>query len=146
MRGRPWYVVLTVPVSHGRGHNHDRQADGRRQDPVTDVDDLGVSRRAEVERLDGMADGDVTVHTHGGEREDAGEHVVVVDGEHHLAELLTKGPGAHQEVDALKGQRAGGQGICQGQVEDIDVGGCFHFRVSGMERSLRPRGRHSGLW
>ena len=130
----------------GGGHEHDGQADGRGQDPVTDVDDLGVARRPEVQRLDGVAHGDVAVDAHGGEREDGREHVVVVDGQHHLAQHVAEGPGAHQVVDALEGQRTGGQGVRQGQVEDVDVGGGLHLGVSGVtEGGGRGEGGRGGV-
>lgn len=60
-------------------------------------------RRPEVQRFDGMTHSDVAVDAHGGEREDGGEHVVVVDGHRHLAQHVAKGPGPHQVVDALEG-------------------------------------------
>lgn len=94
-------VMLTSDGSGG--HEHYGQPDGRGEDPVADVDDLGVSRRSEVERFHRVAHSDVSVDAHGGEREDGGEHVVVVDGHHHLAQYVSKRPGAHQVVDALEG-------------------------------------------
>lgn len=120
-------------VEHCGGHDHHGQADSRRQDPDTDVDDLGVVRSTEVQGFDRVADGDVTVHAHGGQGEDAGEHVVVVNGHDNLAQQLAKGPGPHQVVDVLEREGACGQGISQGQVEDVDVGGCLHFGVPGNE-------------
>lgn len=59
-------------------------------------------RRPEVQRFDWVAHGDVAVDAHGGEREDRGEHVVVVDGHHHLAQHVPERPGPHQVVDALE--------------------------------------------
>lgn len=47
---------------------------------------------ADVQCLDGMTDGNIAVHTHHGEGEGAGEHVVVVDGDCDLAESVSKGP------------------------------------------------------
>lgn len=76
-----------------------------------------------------MAHSDVAVDAHGGEGEDGGEHVVVVNGQHHLAQQVTKWPGPHQVVDALERERAGDQCIRQSKVEDVDVGGCLHFCV-----------------
>lgn len=114
----------------GGGHEHDGQPDGRGEDPVADVDYLGVVRRPEVQCFDRMAHSDVAVDAHGGEREDRDEHVVVVDGHHHLAQNVPKGPGPHQVVDALERQRAGDQGVGEGEVEDVDVCGSLHFCVS----------------
>lgn len=115
--------LLTPGTSHS--HDHDGYANTRGQDPDADVDQLGLGRCAEVQGLDRVADGNIAVDAHHGEREDAGEHIVVVNGEHSLAEQFPKGPCLHQVLGALEGQRAGGQCICQGQVEDVDVGGCL---------------------
>lgn len=117
----------------GGGHEHDRQSDGRGENPVADIDYLGVMRCPEVQRFDWMAHSDIAVNTHGGECEDRGEHVVVVDGHHHLAQHVPKGPGPHQVVDALEWQRTGDQGVGQGKVEDVDVSGSLHFRVSAQK-------------
>ena len=78
-----------------------------------------------------MTNSDVAVHAHHGEREDAGEHVVVVDADDHFAQQLPEGPRAHQVLGALEGERAGGQGIGESQVEDVDVGGRLHLGVPG---------------
>lgn len=94
---------MRVLTSDGSGgHEHDRQPDGRGENPVADVDNFGVTRRPEVQRLDWVAHSDVAVDAHGGEREDGREHVVVVDGHHHLAQHVPKRPGPHQVVDALE--------------------------------------------
>lgn len=110
-------------------HEHDRQSDGRGENPVADVHYFGVMRCPKVQGFDWVAHSDVAVDAHCGEREDRGEHVVVVDGHHHLAQHVTKRPGPHQVVDALERQRAGDQGVRQSEVEDVDVGGCLHFGV-----------------
>lgn len=94
--------VCKLTCDSGGGHEHDRQSDGRGQNPVADVDYLGVVRCPEVQSLDWMAHGHIAIDTHGGECEDGGEHVVVVDGQHHLAKHVPKGPGPHQVVDALE--------------------------------------------
>lgn len=111
------------------GQERHRESNGRGENPVADVDDLGVPRRPEVQRLDRVAHGDVAVDAHGGESEDGDKHVVVVDGHHHFAQNVPERPGAHQVVDALEGKRAGDQGVCKGQAEDVDVGGCLHLSV-----------------
>lgn len=113
----------------GGRHEHDGKSDGRGQNPVADVDYFSVVRRPEVQCFDRMADGHVAVHAHGGQREDGGEHVVVVDGHHYLAKHITKGPRSHQVVDALERKRAGDQGVGQGQVKNVDVCGSLHFGV-----------------
>lgn len=84
------------------GHKHYRQPDGRGENPVADVDDLGVTRCPEVQRFDWVAHSNVAINAHGGERKDRGEHVVVVNGHHHLAQYVSKRPGPHQVVDALE--------------------------------------------
>lgn len=117
-------------------HEHDRQTDGGGQNPVADVDNLGIARRPEVQRFHRVANSDVAVDAHGCESEDGGEHVVVVDGHHHLAEQVPKWPRPHQVVDALERQGAGDQGICQSEVEDVDVCGCLHFGVPVAESSI----------
>ena len=94
-------------VGNSSGHEHDRQADGGGQDPVTHVDNLSIAWRAEVQRLHGMADGNVAIDAHGGQGEDACEHVVVVDGDDNLTQHILKRPAAHEKVDTLEGQRGG---------------------------------------
>ena len=76
-----------------------------------------------------MADCDVAIHAHGAEGEYAGEHVVVVYGDHNLAQDGSKWPCSHQVIDTLERQGTGCQGICQSKVENIDVGGSLHFGV-----------------
>lgn len=75
----------------------------------------------------------VAVHAHHGQGEDAGEHVIVIDGDENFACYLAKRPGAEQVVGALEGHGGGDQRVGHGQVKDVDVGGCFHFCVSGGE-------------
>ena len=133
------FVCLSVWIltsDSGGGHEHDWQSDGRGENPVADVDYLGVVRRPEVQCFDRVTHGDVAVDAHGGEREDRGEHVVVVDGHHHLAQRVAERPGPHQVVDALERQRAGDQGIGESEVEDVDVGGRLHFSVSAQEAQI----------
>lgn len=77
-----------------------------------------------------MAHGHVAVHAHHGQGEDAGEHVVVIDGDEDFARHLAKRPGAEQVVGALEGHGGGDQSVGHSQVEDVDVGGCFHLGVS----------------
>lgn len=95
----------------GNSHDHHRHCDGGGEDPDAHVDELGFGGRAEVQRPDWMADGDVAVHAHHGEREDAGEHVVVVDGDDHFAQHLPEGPRAHQVLGTLEWEGAGGEGV-----------------------------------
>lgn len=118
---------LTAGMSHS--HDHDGYTNTRGQDPDANVDQLGLGGCAEVQSLDRVADGDIAVDTHHGKCENAGEHIVVVNGKHSLAEQFPKGPRLQQVLGALEGQRTGGQCICQGQVEDVDVGGRLHLSV-----------------
>ena len=101
-------TLTFVPHRDGYSHDHDGHSNSRGEDPDADIDDLCLGGGAEVQRLHWVAHGDVPVHTHHCEGEDAGEHVVVVDGDDQLAEQLSKGPGVHQVFRTLKGQRAGG--------------------------------------
>lgn len=82
-----------------------------------------------------MTDGDVAINTHHGKCEDAGEHIVVVYSDDHFAQRIAEGPRAQHVLGALEGEGDGGQGISQGEVEDVDVGGRLHFGVpSGRQR------------
>lgn len=76
-----------------------------------------------------MAHRHVAIHTHHGESEDAGEHVVVVDGDEHLANHLTEGPCVQQVVGALEGHRGGDEGVGERQIENVNVGGRLHLCV-----------------
>ena len=117
-------------IGLGAAKYHGGDAGGRRQHPDDHIDDLGLDGRAKVQGLDGVAHGHVTVDTHHGQREDAGEHVVVIDGDEDFARHLAERPGAEQVVGALKGHSGGDESVSHGQVEDVDVGGCFHLGVS----------------
>lgn len=86
----------------GGGHEHNGQPNGRGEYPVADIDNLGVTGCPEVQCFDWVAHSDIAVDAHSGEREDRGEHVVIVDGHHHLAQHVPEGPGPHQVVDALE--------------------------------------------
>lgn len=121
--------TLTLPVFCSC-HEHDRQTNGRREEPVADIDNFGISGGTEIQSLDRVADRNVAVHAHGAEGEYAGEHVVVIYRDDDLAEDGSEGPRSHQVVDTLKGQCAGCQGICQSKVEDVDVGGSLHLGIS----------------
>lgn len=79
----------------GDSHDHDGHSNDRGEDPDADIDDLGFRWSTEIQSLDWMADGYIAVHTHHGEGEDAGEHVIVVNGEDNLAEHFPKRPGLH---------------------------------------------------
>lgn len=58
-------------------------------------------RRPHVQRFDRVTDGHVSVHTHDGQREGAGEHVVVVDGHHRLAQDVPERPEPQEHVGTL---------------------------------------------
>lgn len=127
----PTIVCLSAPK------NHCRDPSSRGQHPDEDVDDLSFLRCPEVQGLDGVADGHIAVHTHHGQGEDTSKHVIVVDGDEHFTHYLSKWPGVHQIICALKGHGGGYQGICNSQVEDVDVCGGFHFSVS-VGKSIEP--------
>lgn len=103
----------------------------RRQDPDAHVDHLGFDRSAEVQGLHRVAHGHVAIHAHHGEGEDAGEHVVVVDGDDHFAQHLPEGPRAHQVLGTLEWEGAGGESVGESQVEYVDVGGGLQLDVPG---------------
>lgn len=124
---------LSLTPGLGHCHDHDGDPDTRSQDPDAYINELGLGRRPEVQGLDRMADGNVAVHTHHRERENAGEHVVVVDGEHGFTQQFSERPRFHQVLGALEGQRAGGQRVGQGQIEDVDVGGGLQLGVPWKE-------------
>lgn len=126
------YTVSFIPtiVRLSASKNHCRNPSSRGQHPDEDVDDLSLHRCPEVQGLDGMADGHISVHTHHGQSEDTGEHVVVVNGDENLTHHLSERPGVQQVICALKGHGGGYQSICDSQVENVDVGGGFHFSVS----------------
>lgn len=86
--------ALTMPVLCCC-HEHYRQTNGRREDPVADIDNFGIAGSTEIQGLDGMADCDVAIDTHGTEGKDAGEHIIVIYGDYNLAEDGSKWPCAH---------------------------------------------------
>lgn len=78
-----------------------------------------------------MAHSNVAVHAHHSEGKDAGEHVVVINGNDSFAQELPEWPRAHQVLGTLEGEGAGGQSVGQSQVEDVNVGGSLHLGVPG---------------
>lgn len=121
---------MSTIVGLSTSKDHSRDASSRGQNPDEDVDDFGFDGCAEIQGLNRVTHGHISVHAHHGEREDAGEHVVVVNGDEDLADHLSKGPRVEQIVCTLKGHGGGHQGIGYCQVEDVDIGGCFHLSVS----------------
>lgn len=101
-----------------------------RQEPNTDVDNLCFQRCAEIQSFHGVTHSNIAVHTHHGQGEYAGKHVVVVYGNDNFAQNISKRPRIHQVDSTLKGHGGSNQGICQGQVKYVDVGCCLHLRVS----------------
>lgn len=81
-----------------------------------------------------MAYGHVAINAHHGQGEDAGEHVVVINGDEDFASHFSKWPRVEQVVGALEGHGGGDQSISHSQVKDVDIGGCFHFGVSRKKR------------
>lgn len=63
---------------------------------------LGLVRSPHVQRFDRVADGHVPVHAHHRQGEGAGEHVIVVDGHHCLAQSFPEWPEAQEHVCALE--------------------------------------------
>lgn len=63
---------------------------------------LGLVRSPHVQRFDRVADGHVPVHAHHCQGEGAGEHVVVVDRHHRLAQSVPEWPEAQEHVGALE--------------------------------------------
>lgn len=95
-------TALTFP-DFGASKDYCRDANRGRQQPDADIDDLCLQGRAEVQSLHGVAHGNVAVHTHHGQGEDAGEHVVVINGNYYLAQHIPKRPGIHQVDRTLEG-------------------------------------------
>lgn len=123
-------VLLTVVLILCRSHHHGWDAEDRSQSPDANIDHLGLVGCADVQGFDGVADGNVAVHTHHGQREGAGEHVVVVDGDGNLAQDISKGPEAQECVCSLEGQGHQAQGVSQSEVKDVNVGSCLHLGES----------------
>lgn len=109
----------------------DKGRDPRRrgQDPDAHVDHLRFERGAEVQGLHRVANGHVAVHAHHREGEDADEHVVVVNGDEDLAHHLAEGPSVQHVVGALEGHGGGDKGVGEGQVKNVNIGGCLHLCV-----------------
>lgn len=103
--------VLSTIVGLGASKDHSRDASSGGQNPDEDVDDLGFDGCTEIQRLDRVTHGHVAVNAHHGESEDAGEHVVVVNGDEDLADHLSKGPRVEQVICALKGHGGGHEGV-----------------------------------
>lgn len=59
-------------------------------------------RSPHVQRFDRVADSHVPVHAHHCQGEGAGEHVVVVDRHHRLAQSVPEWPEAQEHVRALE--------------------------------------------
>lgn len=66
---------------------------------------LGLVRSPHVQRFDRVANGHVPVHAHHRQGEGAGEHVVVVDGHHRLAQGVSEWPEAQEHICALETSR-----------------------------------------
>lgn len=99
---------LTIIIDFCHSHDHNGHPDGGGHHPDENVDDFGFYWRPELQGPHRVAHGNVAVHAHHGEGEDAREHVVVIDGDNELAQDLPKRPGVHKVLGALEGQRAGG--------------------------------------
>lgn len=66
---------------------------------------LCLVRSPHVQRFDRVAHSHVPVHAHHRQCEGAGEHVVVVDGHHHLAQSVPERPEAQIQISALETSR-----------------------------------------
>lgn len=87
--------------------DHGGDTSSRGQHPDDHVDHFGFERRAKIQGLNGVTHSHVAIHAHHGQREDAGEHVVVIDGDEDLARHFTERPRAQQIVRALEGHGGG---------------------------------------
>lgn len=116
------------------------------EDPDAHVDHLGFNRRAEVQGFHRVAHSHVSIHAHHGEREDADEHVVVVNGNEDFANHLAEGPGVQHVVRALEGHRGGDERVGERQVKNVNVGGRLHLGVpvKHAERQVTGRSRMPG--
>ena len=94
---------LTVPVFRSC-HEHYWQANGRRKNPVADIDNFSISGGTEIKGLNWVANSYVAIHTHGAECKDTGEHIVVVYGYNYLTKDGTKWPCSHQVIHTLEWQ------------------------------------------
>lgn len=63
---------------------------------------LCLVRCPHVQSFDRVTDSHVSVHAHDGQCEGAGEHVIVVDGHHRLAQDVPEGPETQEHVSALR--------------------------------------------
>lgn len=103
---------------------HDGRCHGQGEDPDHHHPDQGVLRHPDGGRLSGVHDGNVAVHGHGREGEDADQHgdrKEIVD---ELADERAQDP-RRQDVDGgLEGDAEEQVGqVCDAQVQDEDVGG-----------------------
>lgn len=89
-------ILFNIP------HHHGWYTDYRSQSPDADVDDFSFVRGSHVQGFHWMADGDVPIHAHHGEGKGAGEHVIIIDCDHYLAEEFSKRPGPKENICALE--------------------------------------------
>lgn len=130
-------TLLTFILHLCRAHDGNGDTNHRGQGPDGHIHSLGFAGGANIQGSDGMADSHIAVDTHGSQGEGASKHVVVVDGNDGLAHGIAEWPEAQQDVSALERQSKQHQGVCQGQVENIDVGGCLHLGVPAGARVAR---------
>ncbi|KFQ42599.1 hypothetical protein N333_10217, partial [Nestor notabilis] len=95
--------------------------------PDTQIDHFSHSGTAVPGRLDGVHHSNVAVHTEHSQAVDAGEHVDSIHTEHQAAEQRAKGPVVQQGRSDQKGDAEHQQLVCDGQVEDVDIGGRLHL-------------------
>ncbi|KAK0153443.1 hypothetical protein N1851_004867 [Merluccius polli] len=103
---------------------HHRGGHGQGQYPYHHHPYEGMPRHADGRGLSGVHDGHVSVHGHGGQREDADQHghrEEVVD---ELADERAQHPGGHHVDGGLEGDARQQVGqVRDAEVEDEDVGG-----------------------
>lgn len=117
-------LLLVYLSKDGEGQDDDSD-----EGPDADTHNLGCSVGT-VGHLPGLGGGchnEVAVNAHDSEEVDAGEGVVLVYGDDELAHELSEGPLQEQVVSNVDGQHQGKELISNGQVEDEDVGYCFHL-------------------
>lgn len=120
--GAPLFLVYLGKDGEGQDDDGDKG-------PDTEADNLGCSVGA-VEHLPGLGGGchnEVSVNAHDSQKVNAGDNVVLVYGDDELAHELSKGPLQEQVVSNVDGQHQGKELTSNGQVEDEDVGYCFHL-------------------
>ena len=109
---------------------HDRQDDQQRDAPHSHVDHLGCPGSPPLGRLDGVDHSQVAVDAHDRQAEDAGELIDAIHGHDHPADGLAEGPVDQSHLHGQEGQTEHEEFVCDGQVEDVDVGDGLHLGIA----------------